>query len=97
MTARIYQPTKTAMQSGRAQTRHWCLEFEAAEARHLDPLMGWSGSGDTDKQVVMRFDSKQHAIAFAEKHGIDYHVQEPHKPKRRLKAYADNFAYNRMR
>ncbi len=97
MVARIYRPAKTAMQSGRARTKGWCLEFEPAEARHIDPLMGWSGSGDMLGQLRLQFESREQAVAYAEKHGIAYEVAEPQARKQRIKAYADNFAYNRIR
>ena len=91
MSARIYQRPKTAMQSGKARTSDWLLEFAPAEARRADPLMGWSGSGDTQVQVVLKFASADEAQAYAEKHGIDAHVT-PTPPKRlKLQSYADNF------
>jgi hypothetical protein len=91
MTARIFQRPKNAMQSGKAQTDSWMLEFEPSEAKLPDPLMGWSGSGDMDQQVTLRFPDKDSAIAYAQRYGIDARVHEP--PPRRLKiqAYADNF------
>jgi hypothetical protein len=93
--ARIYQQPKTAMQSGTAGTQDWVLDFEPAEARRPDPLMGWIGSADTQSQVRLRFDSREDAVAYAEKHGFTYEVELP-KPRRfRPKAYADNFRYGR--
>jgi hypothetical protein len=89
--ARIYQPAKTAMQSGRANTKKWVLEFEPAEAKKLDPLMGWVSSGDMRGQVKIRFTTKQEAIAFAEKSGYAYQVQEPKARAVHFKTYADNF------
>lgn len=97
MEARIYRPAKTAMQSGRAKTRRWRLEFEpAAASRRIDSLMGWTGSTDTTGQVSLGFDSREAAEAFCHKHGIAYRVQEPHEPKPRIKSYADNFRYGRV-
>jgi hypothetical protein len=95
MLARIFQPAKTAMQSGKAKTREWILEFEPAAARALDPLMGWTSSTDMNGQVRLRFDSKEDAIAYAEKHGIPFRLHEPQQAPVILKAYADNFAYGR--
>jgi len=95
MLARIFQPAKTAMQSGKAKTREWILEFEPASARALDPLMGWTSSTDMNGQVRLRFDSKEDAVAYAEKHGIAFRLHEPQQPPVILKAYADNFAYGR--
>jgi hypothetical protein len=97
MRARIYKPAKTAMSSGTAKTRDWVLEFAPAEARHIDPLMGWTSSGDTQAQVKLRFESKDAALAYAEAHGIDALVVEPktRKPNIRPGGYGENFATNR--
>ena len=92
---RIFQPTKTAMQSGRAKTKGWILEFEPAARNTPDALMGWAGSSDTDAQVKLRFDSAEDAVAHAEKEGWTYTVQQPKQRRIRPKAYADNFAYTR--
>ena len=91
MAARIYQRPKNAMQSGKAQTDQWILEFEQSEARRPDPLMGWAGSGDTQAQVSLSFSSCEEARAYADKYGIAARVI-PTPPKRlKLQAYADNF------
>ena len=97
MRARIYKPAKTAMSSGTAKTRDWVLDFAPAEARHIDPLMGWTSSGDTQTQVRLRFESKEAALAYAEAHGIDALVVEPktRKPNIRPGGYGENFATNR--
>jgi hypothetical protein len=91
MSARIYQRPKNAMQSGKARTGEWILEFAPAEARRPDPLMGWSGSGDTQVQVVLKFGSEAEARAYADRHGIAAHIT-PTPPRRlKLQSYADNF------
>ena len=95
--ARIYRPTKTAMQSGRANTRKWVLDYEQATKRLPDPLMGWSSARDTLNQVRLRFDTLEEAIAFADKHGLEYTVMEPHLRSLKPKSYADNFRYERPR
>ncbi len=97
MKARIYQPTKTAMQSGRAKTKLWLLEYDAANARFVEPLMGWTGATGTMGQLTLKFESKELAIAYADKHGIAYDVEEPHERKLARRAYADNYAFNRVR
>jgi len=56
MRARIYQPARNAMQSGTAKTHQWVLEFAPASAREVDPLMGWTSSGDTQSQIRLRFE-----------------------------------------
>ncbi len=91
MTARIYQRPKTSMQSGRARTDEWLLEFEPSEARRADPLMGWAGSGDTQAQVVLTFASADEAKAYAEKYGIAAHVTPTPVRRLKLQSYADNF------
>jgi hypothetical protein len=93
--ARIYMPAKTAMQSGTAKSRSWVLEFEQGSPRTVEPLMGWTSSSDTRQQVRLRFDTKEEAVAYCEHNGIPYQVFDPNPPKRRIMAYADNFAYSR--
>ncbi len=95
MVARIYKPAKTAMQSGTAKTKEWVLEYEPEERREIEPLMGWTSSGDTRQQLRLWFDTKEEAIAYAEREGIAYRVEEPHEVKRRTMSYADNFKFNR--
>ncbi len=91
MSARIYQRPKNAMQSGRAGTSDWLLEFEASEAKRPDPLMGWAGSGDTQQQVVLSFGSQDDAQAYAARYGIEAHVIPTPPRKLKLQSYADNF------
>jgi hypothetical protein len=95
MTARIYKPSKTAMQSGFANTRQWLLEFEPEEPRTVEPLMGWTSSGDMKQQVRLQFDTKDEAVAYCERHGIAYQVFDAMPPARRIMSYSDNFAFTR--
>jgi hypothetical protein len=95
MTARIYKPARTAMQSGQAKTRDWVLDYEPAEPRVVESLMGWTTSGDMKSQVRLRFATKEEAVAYAERHGVAYQVQEPKPVVRRGLSYADNFASSR--
>lgn len=97
MPARIYQPARTATQSGSANTHEWVLAFDPASPREIDPLMGWTSSPDTQSQVLLHFDSRQEAEAYAREKGIDYTVVEP-KPRRyniRPRGYGENFATDR--
>ena len=97
MVARIYKPARNAMQSGTAKTHDWILEFAPADARFLDPLMGWIGSDDMDSQVTLRFGTQDEAIAYATRHGIAYQLSEP-KPRAhvlRQNGYGDNFSTQR--
>ena len=95
MTARIFKPAKNAMQSGTAKTRDWQLDFELEQARTIEPLMGWTSSGDMRQQLSMRFETREDAIAYCEREGIPYQVIETAERVRRIAAYADNFAYRR--
>lgn len=96
MTARIFQPHKNAMQSGRANVRRWRLEFDQASAREIDPLMGWTSSGDMKQQLSITFETKEEAVAFAEREGITYQLQEPKARQVRPKSYAENFKSDRL-
>ena len=93
--ARIYKPAKTAMQSGAAKTKDWVLDYEPAEPRQVEPLMGWTSSGDMRQQLRLRFETKDEAIAYCERNGIPYQISEAHEHTRRGLSYADNFAYAR--
>ena len=96
MRARIFQQPKTAMSSGTAYTSQWALEWGPSERRTQDPLMGWFGSGDMQSQVHLHFDSKEEAIAYAEKAGVAYDVELPPIRVHTPKVYADNFKYGRL-
>lgn len=97
MRARIYQPAKTAMSSGQAKTKGWVLDFAPADARAIDPLMGWTSSSDTQSQVRLRFDTKKAALDYAKEKGLEVTVTEPKKRKANIRpgGYGDNFATNR--
>lgn len=97
MTARIYRPAKTAMQSGTAKTKRWLLEFvPAKQSRSVEPLMGWTSSADTLSQVKLWFETREEAIAYAVRNGIAYRVEEPKDADRRAMAYSDNFRFDRI-
>jgi hypothetical protein len=93
--ARIYKPARTAMQSGNAKTKEWALEFEPEAPREVEPLMGWTSSGDMRQQVRLRFDSAEEAVAYCERRGIPYQVMEAKAPARLVISYSDNFAFKR--
>ncbi len=97
MHAKIYRPARNAMQSGKANTREWILEYDTVGSRATDPLMGWTSSNDTRSQLRLKFDTREEAIAFAQREGIEFTVREPREPKRIIKSYAENFASNRRR
>lgn len=93
MKAKIYKPAKTAMQSGNKKKAAWLLEFETADKKYVEPLMGWIGSAGTAQQLKMKFASKDDAIEYAERNNIPYEVKEPKTRRYIRKSYADNFAY----
>jgi hypothetical protein len=95
MSARIFSPAKTAMQSGKAKTGHWVLEFDPEKPRKIDPLMGYTTSGDMKSQIRLIFPTREEAVAYAEKHAIAFRVEEPKQAKRRQISYAENFRYDR--
>ena len=89
--ARISELDRKATQSGKANAGRWLLEFEREQALKPDPLTGWAGSGDTRPQVRMTFDSKDDAVAYCQRNGLDYHLIPSPPVKLKLQAYADNF------
>ena len=95
MAARIYKPAKTAMQSGTAKTKEWVLDYEPEQPRAVEPLMGWTSSGDMRQQLRLCFETKEEAIAYCERQGIAYQLAEPKSVARRGMSYADNFAFHR--
>jgi len=88
--AKIYIPTKTAMQSGRGKLKSWILEFSTKDTS-INPLMGWEKSTDTLSEVVLKFSSKEKAIEYAKLNNISYTVIEPQQKDFVIKSYADNF------
>ena len=95
MTARIYKPAKTAMQSGAAKTKEWVLDYEPEQPREIEPLMGWTSSGDMRQQVRLHFDTAEEAVAYCERFGIPYQVSQPKPHTPRVISYSDNFAFKR--
>ena len=97
MPARIYRPARNAMTSGTAKTKYWVLEFAPSERRAIDPLMGWTSSGDTQAQVRMKFPTKEAALDYAAEHGIDAVVTDPNRRKAIIRpgGYGENFATSR--
>ena len=91
--AKIYIPTKTAMQSGRGKTKNWILEFYTRDST-TNPLMGWETSDDTMSEVILEFSSKEKAVEYAKLNNIDFIVIEPKKREFVIKSYADNFTKN---
>jgi hypothetical protein len=95
MLAKIYRPARTAMQSGKAATKKWRLEFDAGSAPQTEALMGWTSSADPNGQVRLSFEDKEEAIAFARAHAIPHQVVEPVETARVIKSYSENFAFSR--
>lgn len=95
MIARIYRPARNAMQSGKARSRNWVLEYEPEAPRGIEPLMGWTSSADMKQQLRLAFESREAAIAYAERNGIVYRLDEVTPQRRQIKSYADNFRWGR--
>lgn len=96
MVARISRPAKTAMQSGQAKTKRWMLDWEPETAKSADPLMGWTSSSDMKGQIRLFFATKEEAIAYAERKGLEYRVIEPQERTAKTVSYSDNFKYGRI-
>lgn len=93
MPARIYKPAKTAMQSGRGRTERWLLEYEPEKPKSIEPLMGYTSSGDMRQQVRLSFDTAEEAIAYAVREGIPYQLAEPKARTPKKVSYSDNFKF----
>ncbi len=96
MGARIYMPARTATQSGTARSKVWILEFDAESARQIEPLMGWTSSGDMKSQIQLKFATKEEAMAYAKRNGLAYRVEEPAVAQRKTQSYSDNFKSSRL-
>jgi hypothetical protein len=94
--ARIFRPAKTAMQSGKAKSRQWTLEYCSKDSLFIDPIMGWNGSNDTLHQIRLTFRSLESALAFAKEKNISVQVETAHSPRIFPKCYADNFRHDRV-
>ena len=95
MTARIYRPARNAMQSGQAKDK-WLLEYEPESARQIEPLMGWTSSGDMKAQIKLRFETREEAVAYAQRNAIAYRVEEPKPAAHKTVSYSDNFKTTRI-
>ena len=89
--ARITEEQRKTTQSGKAKTGLWTLEYERTEAQRPDPLTGWAGSSDTNTQVKLTFPTKDEAIAYAKRKGLEIHLVPAPPVALKLQAYADNF------
>ena len=95
MSARIYKPSPSATQSGKGATKLWVLVHEPQSAMQVEPLMGWTSSGDMNRQISLRFGSKEEAVAYAERNGIAYRVEDSKPIDRKVLSYSDNFKSGR--
>ena len=96
MPAKIYRPAKTAMQSGKAKTHLWVLEYDQEKPRVIDSVTAYTGSGDMRQQLKLTFATQEEAEAYAKREGIEYRVIEPKDPTRKAVSYSDNFRYTRV-
>lgn len=95
MLAKIYQPARSAMQSGTGKSKLWLLEFVSKTPQIIDPLTGTYRSTDMRSQIVLKFETLEGAVAYAKKNDIPHRVVQPQTMKRVPRSYADNFAYDR--
>ncbi len=95
MVARIYRPARNAMQSGKGKSQDWVLEFEPEQPRSIDPLMGYTSSGDMKQQIKLRFDTQEEAESYARREGIPYRVQPAQESTIKKVSYTDNFRFDR--
>jgi len=95
MSARIYKPARTAMQSGKAKTKEWVLDYDPEQPRTVEPLMGWTSSSDMHQQLKLQFATKEEAVAYCEREGIAFRILPDKEPVRRTMSYSDNFAFTR--
>ena len=95
MSARIYKPSPSATQSGKGATKAWVLVYEPSSAMQVEPLMGWTSSGDMNRQINLRFSAREEAVAYAERNGIAYRVEETKPIERKVLSYSDNFKSGR--
>lgn len=94
--ARIYRPSKTSMQAGKAKNRHWILEFCPNDIQFIEPIMGWRGSNDTLHQIRLTFRSLESAMVYADKMNLILNIEPVHSARTLPKQYADNFRYDRV-
>ncbi len=66
------------MQSGKAKTGGWVLEFEP-EPRKIDPLMGYTASSRHEEPDQAGLRQPRGGRGLREKHGIAYRVQQPRR------------------
>jgi hypothetical protein len=95
MLARIYKPARNAMQSGKANAEKWLLEYEPQQRKVADPLMGYNTTGDMNRQIRLEFDTREEAVAYAERNAIPYRVQNPQQATPKKVSYSDNFRFGR--
>jgi hypothetical protein len=91
MSAKIYNPVKNAMQSGKGKAKNWVLEYEAENSETIDPIMGWTSNSDTKRQLKLKFHSCEDAEEYAKRNNITYNIIQPQKPKLIKQTYAENF------
>ena len=95
MFARIFRPTRTAMQSGNAAAEKWVLEYEPELRPAADPLMGYTSTADMRRQIRLEFDTQEEAVLYARRNGIPFSIQEAKDPAPKKLSYSDNFRFGR--
>lgn len=95
MVARIFRPAKTAMQSGKAKTNKWILQYEPEVARTIDPLMGYTSTSDAKSQIKLVFNSQEEAVSYAKRNKIPFRISQANDRKIFRASYPDNFKFDR--
>jgi ETC complex I subunit conserved region len=90
--AKIYRPARNAMQSGKAKTKQWLLEFEPTSARSNYEVTGWVSSSDMDQEIQIAFETSEDAVRYAKSNNIEYTLLQPKEPKKAKRSYASNFS-----
>jgi len=88
--AKIFKPSKTAMQSGYGNSNKWIIEY-IPDDPGINPLMGWESSTDTLTELKLEFSTKELAIDYAKKNKIKFEIINHQERKIIKKSYEDNF------
>ncbi len=94
ISVRIYKPCQSVMQSGRAKTRQWVMEFDSVQKDFIGQLMGWVGSCDTNQEIKLKFSTFDEAITFAKRHNFAYKALVHHAGVASARSYSDNFRHD---
>mmetsp|Transcript_10208 Transcript_10208/g.20595 ORF Transcript_10208/g.20595 Transcript_10208/m.20595 type:complete len:156 (-) Transcript_10208:3019-3486(-) len=86
----IYRPGRMATQQGRGgKTKTWLAKFEKFEGkdRWINPLMGWTSTGDPLSNAALQFTTREAAVEFAQRNGYRFVVEEPEDERENLRNF----------